>query len=602
MSPQRVEIDKIRKAQTREITLRDLVRLLHPVNAALRFVRFRQTAAVENIVDLSHRDHVVSGFLEGVQRRLSEGLECVVVTIRSAPEAARLRSDVGPRDNASDLPFVLHRKLSCNLAAAVQLVEAEAVLVRRDLQDRVRRCVDDHAVVTDLFFTELIQDLRAAGALVSDRLMAGRPLQRVHQLLREACVSEGLEGCDGLQSRHFPVAAHRILAAAGFVEPDPVSFRRNVRRLFFCRMKREQSEFFEIRDIQRSRSFLNMAEGIGAFVSESSRILPVPDPHRVDDDRKNAFVFIIFVIHFTHILSLSLSLHIRNTVRLRSHRFAHKQDQDDDRKNVGQHRENFCRNVHDTSAENDSQRLSEAEYETRKISVLWAPASEDNRRQRDKALTCDGRLRELGDDAQRDARAGDPGENPRHDHAQIAGLLDVDTQRIGSSRIFTDSLDSQTPLRPVQHEPHDDSGDQRDDDHHVDIQVAQDPRRGVAEDLRQLVRNRQCLCRAVEGLSAEEQRQSRSQQVDGYAGDRLVREKRNGSRRVQQPHQAACNTRAQQADPRISAEISDGRAGKSAHCHHPFDADVDDSGAFRYDTAQRPENQRRRVHQRNAYQ
>ena len=73
VSPQCIEVYQIDKAQTVEIFLCQLDRLLHAVDRAFRLIRPGDTLAVEDIPDLSYRDHVQSGILQSVEGGLPNG-------------------------------------------------------------------------------------------------------------------------------------------------------------------------------------------------------------------------------------------------------------------------------------------------------------------------------------------------------------------------------------------------------------------------------------------------------------------------------------------------------------------------------------------------
>ena len=82
----------------------------------------------------------------------------------------------------------------CDLTAAVQLIQTEGLLVSADLKHRIRRSINDHMAGGDLFLCQFIQDLRSAGALISDHLMTGTLFQFFDQLRRKAMLREGFKG------------------------------------------------------------------------------------------------------------------------------------------------------------------------------------------------------------------------------------------------------------------------------------------------------------------------------------------------------------------------------------------------------------------------
>ena len=88
----------------------------------------------------------------------------------------------------------------------------------RDLKDRIRGGIDDHASVPDLLLPELIQNLGPGGRLVSDHLPPAALLKLLHELLRKAGLRKGNEGLIGPNTHHLPVSGHRILSVARFIQ------------------------------------------------------------------------------------------------------------------------------------------------------------------------------------------------------------------------------------------------------------------------------------------------------------------------------------------------------------------------------------------------
>ena len=68
----------------------------------------------------------------------------------------------------------------------------------------------------DLFFSQLIQNLGSAGALVADHFMACTLLQLLNEFGWETVLRKGLKRGRDMQSHHLPVAGHGIFSAAGF--------------------------------------------------------------------------------------------------------------------------------------------------------------------------------------------------------------------------------------------------------------------------------------------------------------------------------------------------------------------------------------------------
>ena len=122
MSPFRVKINQIHKAQAGEILLRQFNRLFHAVMAACRLIRFRNPFTVKDIFNLANTDHIKALILQLVQHGAAKRLQCQVMTIAGAGEMTLAFTDKRPGDDAPHLPFILHRQLAGNLTAAIQLL------------------------------------------------------------------------------------------------------------------------------------------------------------------------------------------------------------------------------------------------------------------------------------------------------------------------------------------------------------------------------------------------------------------------------------------------------------------------------------------------
>ena len=78
------------------------------------------------------------------------------MAVRSPFELALLPAYIRSGNHAAHLPLVSHRQLPGNLAAAVQLVKSEGLLVSADLKHRIGRGVDDHVSGRDLMLAILV--------------------------------------------------------------------------------------------------------------------------------------------------------------------------------------------------------------------------------------------------------------------------------------------------------------------------------------------------------------------------------------------------------------------------------------------------------------
>ena len=134
MAPERVEIHEVHEAETLEITLRDLDRLLHAVHRALRLVGLGEALPIEDIEDLADGNHAEARILQCIERRSAVRLQRIIVAVARALKLTLLPSHIRAGDDTADLPLILHRDLAGDLTAAVQLVKPEGLFIAADLQ------------------------------------------------------------------------------------------------------------------------------------------------------------------------------------------------------------------------------------------------------------------------------------------------------------------------------------------------------------------------------------------------------------------------------------------------------------------------------------
>ena len=182
MSPQRVKIHKIDKAQTCEVALRHRNGLLHTVHGAFGLLRLGDAFSNENIIDFSNGNHIKSGVFQDIERRASGRFDGIIVPIACAYKFTALFADIWPRNDTSDFPLVTHRDFSCNLTAAIQLLQIKGLLIAADLQHRIRRGIHNHMPCGNFFLAQLVQNDRAARALVANALVPCLSFQLCNQL------------------------------------------------------------------------------------------------------------------------------------------------------------------------------------------------------------------------------------------------------------------------------------------------------------------------------------------------------------------------------------------------------------------------------------
>ena len=94
-----------------------------------------------------------SGALQEITVRRRHG---EVLAMSRADEILRVRPDERPRDNPSDVQRIA--KAARDAAKLVKPLEPERLLVRGDLEHRIRRCVADRLAGADMLFAKLLDD------------------------------------------------------------------------------------------------------------------------------------------------------------------------------------------------------------------------------------------------------------------------------------------------------------------------------------------------------------------------------------------------------------------------------------------------------------
>jgi hypothetical protein len=197
-------------------------------------------------------------------------LEREVVTVRGAPVGARHAVE-RPRDHATD------RVRPCQLAPGdparlVQLLQRHGLLVRRDLEDRVGRRVDDPVAGPLVLLAEALDDLGARGRDVADHSPSGRLRERADHVVREA-VRIGRHRRLGDDGHQLPVARRRVLARRVLAQPAGDRGRVLARRAAAQRQHVAEPERLQVWQVetpdgvgdvlQRARPGVAVGRGVG---------------------------------------------------------------------------------------------------------------------------------------------------------------------------------------------------------------------------------------------------------------------------------------------------------------------------------------------------
>ncbi len=175
--------------------------------------RFADPLPGEYVRDLPDAHYLISGVAESIQDGRLRWWDREVLSALGPSEAPGL-SDERPGDHACDV--VLSGQDAPRLGApVVKLLDGDDILVGCDLEDAVRRRVDDRLPGAQVFLAELLDDLRARSRIVAQYPAPDRLLERLDYLLGEAVwVGRKRALCD--QPCHFPVTSDRVLAFRPF--------------------------------------------------------------------------------------------------------------------------------------------------------------------------------------------------------------------------------------------------------------------------------------------------------------------------------------------------------------------------------------------------
>ena len=172
-------------------------------------IGLRQSAVVEDVLDLADPQHVHAVALDDVEHRLSDGIDREIAAVAGAHKRAGI-ADKRARDDAADAVFAL-QDAARDAADVPQLRRRHDGLVRSDLKDAVGRGVDDQLAGADVLRPQPLDDLRAGSDAVADRAHARLALKFVDHFLGKA-VWIGRKGLLKRQARQLPVAGRGVLA------------------------------------------------------------------------------------------------------------------------------------------------------------------------------------------------------------------------------------------------------------------------------------------------------------------------------------------------------------------------------------------------------
>ena len=209
VAEEHVEVDEVEEQKATLEPPGQLRRLAHPVAVPLGVVILGHAPPGEDVVDLADPDHRLARSLQEIEHGVFRRLQRVVAAV-VRPLVVPGLADEGSRDHSRHTEGI--QDASRFDGDLVESLEAEVLLVRRDLEDAVRAGVDDRLARPDVLLAEL-GDHRGSrrGPVAEDPLELAAPDERVDDLRREA-VGEGGERALQRAPHHLPVTGRGVLA------------------------------------------------------------------------------------------------------------------------------------------------------------------------------------------------------------------------------------------------------------------------------------------------------------------------------------------------------------------------------------------------------
>jgi hypothetical protein len=179
-------------------------------------VLLRDADTREQVTDLSHAIHGQPGGLDLLQIGAPGRREREVAPALPPMEAAG-RPLERPRDHAPHTVFTAH-DAPRRLARRIEIRLGQNVDVRRELQHRVGRRVEDHLARVQVMTAEVLDHLSAAVWAVAAKPETGRALEGRNNIRGEA-VRIGRKRMLRHDAHHLPVPCGRFLARSHWMEP-----------------------------------------------------------------------------------------------------------------------------------------------------------------------------------------------------------------------------------------------------------------------------------------------------------------------------------------------------------------------------------------------
>ena len=168
-------------------------------------------------------------------------------------------------------------------AAGVELLELNRLLVRGDLEDRVRRRVDDPLTSALVLLAQLLDDLRPGRRLVAEHAATGSVHERIDHVVRKAMrIRRHRLRRDN--AHQLPVAGRRVLALRPLDQPTRHGRRAGLRRTALERRDVAEPERLEVRQVQPADGPGHVSERVRPFVAVFGGIRELTRSNGIEHD------------------------------------------------------------------------------------------------------------------------------------------------------------------------------------------------------------------------------------------------------------------------------------------------------------------------------
>ena len=218
MAVEHVEVNEVGEDEAGGAFAESGVEFVHAVGVVFRGDVVRDTAAVVDVVDFADAKDGGAAVGENVEKHGARRLDDVVVAALGAAEITG-RAKKRSRDDAANAMRAVEQ-FAGDFAYTVQLGDGDDLFVSGDLEDAVAGGVDDGAAGANVFIAKLLDDFRARGGPVAERLAADGFFEGGDEVGGET-VGINRESLVEPDASHFPMAGGGVLprrASGAFAE------------------------------------------------------------------------------------------------------------------------------------------------------------------------------------------------------------------------------------------------------------------------------------------------------------------------------------------------------------------------------------------------